>query len=178
MQNWNDGKVQEYKDRKVYNIGHSHLTHTGPLNADGVRTEVPVKREYTIADAALEAATERSCCAPSEVYVMPEKTSARPDAAFVPGDIMDELPEQREEKAEEGAKIILFKTPTCPNCKAAMALLDRAGVHYAAVNANDEKDMAKKYGVRQAPTLVLASGESFEKYRGVSDIKGWLMHLS
>ena len=178
VQNWNDGKVQEYKDRKVYNIGHSHLTHTGPLNVDGVRTEVPVKREYTIADAALEAATERSCCAPSEVYVMPEKTSARPDAAFVPVDIMDELPEQREEKAKEGAKIILFKTPTCPNCKAAMALLDRAGVHYAAVNANDEKDMAKKYGVRQAPTLVLASGESFEKYRGVSDIKGWLMHLS
>ena len=26
VQNWNDGKVQEFKDRKEYNIGHSHFT--------------------------------------------------------------------------------------------------------------------------------------------------------
>ena len=31
VQNWNDGKTQEFKDRKTYNIGRSHLTHTGPL---------------------------------------------------------------------------------------------------------------------------------------------------
>ena len=31
VQNWNDGKAQEFKDRVVYDIGHSHLTHTGPL---------------------------------------------------------------------------------------------------------------------------------------------------
>lgn len=29
VQNWNDGKVQEFKDRKVYNLEDSHLTH-GP----------------------------------------------------------------------------------------------------------------------------------------------------
>ena len=33
VQNWNDGKAQEFKDRKVYDIGHSHLTHTGPVVA-------------------------------------------------------------------------------------------------------------------------------------------------
>ena len=33
VQNWNDGKSQEFKDRKVYDIGNSHLKHTGPLNA-------------------------------------------------------------------------------------------------------------------------------------------------
>jgi hypothetical protein len=27
-----------------------------------------------------------------------------------------------------------------------------------------------------APTLVLADANSFERYRGVSDIKGWLMN--
>ena len=32
-----------------------------------------------------------------------------------------------------------------------------------------------KDGVKQAPTLVVFNGEEFEKYRGVSDIKGWLM---
>ena len=37
-------------------------------------------------------------------------------------------------------------------------------------------DLVKKYGVKQAPTLILDNGDSFEKYRGVSDIKGWLMH--
>ncbi len=30
VQNWNDGKLQEYKERKVYDIGASRLTHTGP----------------------------------------------------------------------------------------------------------------------------------------------------
>ncbi len=34
VQNWNDGKTQEFKDRLVYDIGRSHLTHTGPASAD------------------------------------------------------------------------------------------------------------------------------------------------
>jgi ATP-binding protein involved in chromosome partitioning len=34
----------------------------------------------------------------------------------------------------------------------------------------------EKFGVKQAPTLVLMKGDGFEKYRGVSDIKGWLMN--
>ena len=72
-------------------------------------------------------------------------------------------------------KAILFKTPTCPNCKAAGALLDKAGISYQALNANEEKELVEKFGVKQAPTLVLLDGDSFEKYRGVSDIKGWLM---
>ena len=31
-------------------------------------------------------------------------------------------------------------------------------------------------GVKQAPTLVLIKDDGIERYRGVSDIKGWLMH--
>jgi len=31
VKNWNDGKSQEFKDRKVYNIGTSVLTHSGPV---------------------------------------------------------------------------------------------------------------------------------------------------
>ncbi len=31
VQNWNDGKAQEFKDRKVYDVGHSHLKHAGPV---------------------------------------------------------------------------------------------------------------------------------------------------
>ena len=35
VQNWNDGKSQEFKDRKVYDIGSSVLTHSGPAQEDG-----------------------------------------------------------------------------------------------------------------------------------------------
>ena len=74
----------------------------------------------------------------------------------------------------EMRNVLFFKTPTCPNCKAAGALLDKAGIHYTALNANEEKELVEKYGIKQAPTIVLVDGDSFEKYRGVSDIRGWL----
>ena len=77
--------------------------------------------------------------------------------------------------SEESRTVFLFKTPTCPNCRTASALLDRAGVHYTALNANEERECVAQFGVKQAPTLVLVHGDSFEKFRGVSDIKGWLM---
>ena len=45
VQNWNDGKSQEFKDRKVYNIATSRLTHTGVKHEDGKQETVaaPVK---------------------------------------------------------------------------------------------------------------------------------------
>ena len=130
VQNWNDGKAQEYKDRKVYNIGHSVLGHVGPL--------------------------------PAPVDEMPEAVSVEePAPAAQPAE-------------EKNVKAILFKTPTCPNCKAAAALLDKEGIEYTALNANEEKDLVGKFGIKQAPTLVILNGDSFEKFRGVSDIRGWL----
>ena len=75
-----------------------------------------------------------------------------------------------------GSTILLFKTPTCPNCKAAGALLDRAGVDYEPLNANEEKELVGRYGVKQAPTLVLIDNDGFVKFKGVSEIKGWLMN--
>ncbi|MCR5093820.1 MAG: ribonucleoside triphosphate reductase [Lachnospiraceae bacterium] len=38
--NWNDGKVQEYQDRKNYDIGRSVLKHTGPVEAAAASTTV------------------------------------------------------------------------------------------------------------------------------------------
>ena len=156
VQNWNDGKVQEFKDRKVYNIGHSTLTHIGPLPAPSD-------------DAAIEAASEPSCCAPQAPYIAPEEPKAA-DSAQNKATMPDKTFMQQAEK------ILLFKTPTCPNCKAAAALLDRAGVHYQTLDANEAKELVQQYEVKQAPTLVLVDGKSYTKYRGVSDIKGWIMH--
>ena len=133
VQNWNDGKAQEFKDRKVYNIGRSVLTHVGP------------KPE----------------AAPAEKPVF-EAPKAEP------------VVEVKAEPVAE-ASILLFKTPTCPNCKLAMALLDKAGVAYTALNANENKELVTEYGVKQAPTLVLLGSDGFQSFRGVSDIKGWLM---
>ena len=119
VQNWNDGKTQEYKDRKVYDAGRSHLTHEGPLHA----------------------------------YVHEEAPAAPADA-------------------KDG--IYLFATATCPNCKIACAALDKAGVAYEKIYANDEPEKAESFGIRQAPTLVVVNADGAVKYAGVSEIKKYL----
>ncbi len=130
VQNWNDGKAQEYKDRKVYDIGRSVLHHTGPNPA-------PVD------DKPFEEAAEAA-------------------------------PVQEAAPAEAMSDILLFKTPECPNCRTVEALLKKAGISYQAYNANENADLVGVYGVRQAPTLIVKTGDGFERYRGVSDIRGWM----
>ena len=77
--------------------------------------------------------------------------------------------------AETAAKtLLLFKTPTCPNCRAIKAVLDDAGVQYTEVDAYEHPEMAREYGIFQAPTLVEIDGDSFEKYAGQSEIRDWL----
>lgn len=55
------------------------------------------------------------------------------------------------------AAYTLFTTKTCPNCKAAKAILDRAGIKYDVVDAEDEPELALRYGVMQVPALVVVS---------------------
>ena len=160
VQNWNDGKAQEFRDRSP---------------------------AYSNMDAAIEATTERGCCEPAQVLMKPEseevkaaEAEKRAESAVQSAQTkvspIGQVSAEDIHEALEGAEAILFKSPTCPNCKAAMALLDRAGVKYAAVNAADARELTAKYGVKQAPTLVVRTEDGFEKFRGVSDIKGWLMH--
>ena len=51
VQNWNDGKVQEFKDRKVYDLSHSVLSHEGPLDE---KRERPVYKTPKPADRQVE----------------------------------------------------------------------------------------------------------------------------
>ncbi|MBQ4188206.1 MAG: ribonucleoside triphosphate reductase [Firmicutes bacterium] len=157
VQNWNDGKAQEYKDRRVYNIGRSRLLHKGPNPAPApiAHKEAP-KPEVNVVMNTISAAGKESAAA--------EQAAPQKAATAV-----------LEKPAATGTRVMLFKTPTCPNCKAAIAMLDRAGVSYDLVDANENPDLCDKYGIMSAPTLVLADANSFERYRGVSDIKGWLM---
>ncbi len=117
VQNWNDGKSQEFKDRKVYDIANSKLTH------DGVK--------------------EEACDCASN------------DAVMADG-------------------VYLFTTATCPNCKIAVSLLDKAGVIFNKLLANENVEAVNALGIKQAPTLVVVENGVANKYTGVSDIKKYL----
>ena len=116
VQNWNDGKSQEYKDRKVYDVENSDLTRKGcpPETAEDIAVQTSESGNY------------------------------------------------------------LFTTATCPNCKIACAILDKAGFTYEKMLANDYPELVEQFGVRQAPTLIIVKNGKAEKYAGVSDIKKYL----
>ena len=130
-------------------------------------------------EAMYAAINERGCCDPMQPII--KEAPAEAPKAAVNEAPKTEAPAPAESvniavRPEGTMSILLFKTPSCPNCKAAGAILDKAGVEYQPLNANEERELVQKFGIKQAPTLVLVNGDSFEKYRGVSDIKGWLMH--
>ncbi len=117
VQNWNDGKSQEFKDRKVYDIANSKLTHEG------------VKEETCDCD--------------------------KTEAVLADGNY-------------------LFTTATCPNCKIAVSLLEKAGVAFSKLLANENAEAANALGIKQAPTLVVVESGNVAKFAGVSDIKKYL----
>lgn len=122
VQNWNEGKSQEYKNRKVYS-----------------KAETPtVKVEEEIFTQDFEQ---------SEV------------AATAVG---------RNER-------LLFTTKTCPNCKIAKKLLE--GVSYTLIDAEENPDLARKYGVFQAPSLIVIEEDTIERYANVSRIKSYMEEL-
>ena len=70
------------------------------------------------------------------------------------------------------SKLILFATKTCPNCKMACVFLDKAGLAYEKLYAEENADLAKTYGIKQAPTLVVVHDDgSFECVSNVSNIR-------
>jgi glutaredoxin len=72
------------------------------------------------------------------------------------------------------ATAMLFTTATCPNCKIAAALLDKAGVKYEKLLANEHADLVSEYGIKQAPTLIVGTPDGALKLTGVSEIKKYL----
>ena len=123
VQNWNDGKTQEFKDRTVYDIGSSKL-----------RSERTVS--HTVADADEKAE---------------QTTPVNPDA-----------------------RVMLFTTKTCPNCKIADALLQKANITFEKVDAEENAQLSKEFGIRQAPTLIVMNGEKYDTYTNVSNIKRFI----
>ena len=74
-----------------------------------------------------------------------------------------------EEKVSDG--IMLFGTKTCPNCAAAKKLLDKHKIKFDFVDAEEEVEATKKFGVKQAPTLVVIKKGELELIPNLSNIK-------
>ena len=116
VQNWNDGKTQEYKNRTLYDITHSQLkkVHTSVMTMKGDEVEIqPVE---------------------SHKY--------------------------------------LFTTSTCPNCRMAKKMLE--GEELEIIDAEQNPELVKQYGIRQAPTLVITDGVQVKKYVNASNIQKYV----
>ncbi len=111
VRNWNDGKSQEYKDRKLYDIENSVMKKKG----------------------------EKAEC----------------DCGLENG-------------------IYLFTTKTCPNCVAAKAVLEKSGLGYTVIDAEDSAAVTEKYGVRQAPTMVVIDSDATANFAGVGEIRKFI----
>lgn len=72
-------------------------------------------------------------------------------------------------------RAMIFATKTCPNCRIAYGYLDKAGVSYEKLMADENADLVKEYGITQAPTLVIKNGSDVNKYTGAGEIRKFLM---
>lgn len=131
VQNWNDGKLQEYKNRTEYKMGSTVHVRAAEKAADSV----------------------------------PNKKAREMNRMLV-----------QEKKASGGSKdTYLFTTKTCPNCSLAKEYLK--DVDYTIIDAEENMDLAVRYGVMQAPTLVIVAGQSEQKYVNVSNIRKYAEYL-
>ena len=66
----------------------------------------------------------------------------------------------------------LFTTSTCPNCRMAKKMLE--GEDLEIIDAEKNPDMARQFGIMQAPTLVITDGEHLKKYVNASNIQKYV----
>ncbi|MCQ2793851.1 MAG: ribonucleoside triphosphate reductase [Bacilli bacterium] len=72
-------------------------------------------------------------------------------------------------------ELLLFTSPTCPNCKMAKMLLDKAGVKYKNIDAMKNKDQTTAMGVYKAPTLLVPNKKgAYDRYDNASLIKKYI----
>ena len=75
---------------------------------------------------------------------------------------------------EAAPVITLVTTKTCPNCKVAAAMLDKAGIAYTKVLAEERLDLVNKYDIKQAPTMIIEGAGCTEVYVGAPEIKTFI----
>ena len=137
VQNWNDGKAQEYKNRTVYDILHSGAPAAKPVEAE--------KKE--------------------EQPAVGGKHSTRTMVTMTKDDVKIQHPDTVK---------YLFTTSTCPNCKIAKKMLAEAEEEYQLIDAEKNPELVSRYGIMQAPTLVVIEGDETKKYVNASNIQKYV----
>ena len=73
---------------------------------------------------------------------------------------------------------ILFTRNGCPNCKTSKMMLDKAGVTYQVINAEENPEITLKYGVKKAPTLLVPNGSRVDAYDNASEIRKYIESIN
>ena len=95
----------------------------------------------------------------------------------VKADVCKEQKAQACEEVEiEGP--VLFTRNGCPNCKTSKMMLDKAGVTYSVINAEENPEITIKYGVKKAPTLIVPNGTKVEYYDNASEIRRYIESIN
>ena len=68
----------------------------------------------------------------------------------------------------------LFTTKTCPNCKIAKDVLDKAQASYKVVDAEENAKLTTSLGINSAPTLIIVKDGKAEGLGNVSEIRRYL----
>ncbi|MBR5388361.1 MAG: ribonucleoside triphosphate reductase, partial [Clostridia bacterium] len=115
---------------------------------DGKRAEFADRKEYDVAHSQFSAKGNDCCEVKSNAQeVSEEETIGTP---------------------------ILFTRNGCPNCKTSKMMLDKAGIKYDIVNAEEDKEKTLKYGVKKAPTLLVQDGDKIRYYDNASEIRKYI----
>ncbi len=111
---------------------------------DGKRKEFEDRKEYNI-DTSKFQAKEKACDCKEEKVAKPE---------------LDGL--------------VLFTRNGCPNCKTAKMMLDKKGIIYSVINAEEDKETTIKFGIKKAPTLLVPEGSGYKAYDNASEIRKYI----
>lgn len=160
--NWNDGKLQEFMDRKSYDIKSSYaaakqefLKNASAMYANvyaGGQTAGVHEDEEMHGDAGLSGRTDAT----------DDERSAEAQNGTVSG-----MP--------TGDKVLLFTTQTCPMCSMLKANHVLEGIELTEVDASDpsNRTLVGDFEVMSAPTLVVIEDGTVSKYTNASEIMGF-----
>lgn len=164
VQNWNDGKTQEFKDRKVYSVEASKFAKSSSAFVSAVeqtaRAASPIPLERT---ASGSGQTSPALNKAESVSHRVSSASDEMKAGFTDKAEKREIPlfESEEALQQETLKpgLYLVATHTCPNCHFAAAQLDKAGIAYTTLYAEENQELINHFNLMQAPTLLQVSDE-------------------
>ena len=148
VKNWNDGKSQEFADRVEYDLAHSHLTRSGVRTAAAAEQAGQAGSHVTL-DAALGGKAAARADGGEAVVVSDDVAAALGEAAPV-APVAASAPD----RSVLPAGVYLVATRTCPNCKHAAAQMNAAGIAYEELLAEENVELAQRYRIMQAPTLL------------------------